>query len=73
MERRVARRLARWELNDRLALEASKMDEVWRSLLSQLLWLSLKKLSALNVLPQRPVWHAPAGVQPTMHCLSSCQ
>jgi hypothetical protein len=37
VERRVARRLARWELNDRLALEASKMDEVWRSLLSQLL------------------------------------
>ena len=32
VERRVARRLARWELNDRLALKASKMDEVWRSL-----------------------------------------
>ena len=53
-ERRVARCLARWELDDRLAIEASKMDEFWRSLPSQLLW--LKQPSALKVLLQRPTW-----------------
>ena len=53
-ERRVARRLARWELDDRLAIETSKMDEFWRTLPSQLLW--LKQPSALKVLLQRPTW-----------------
>ena len=53
----MARCLARWELDDRLAIEASKMDEFWRSLPSQLLW--LKQPSALKVLLHpvpRPVW-----------------
>ena len=53
-ERRMARCLARWELDDRLAIETSKMDEFWRTLPSQLLW--LKQPSALKVLLQRPTW-----------------
>ena len=52
--RREARLLARWELDDRLAIETSKMDEFWRTLPSQLLW--LKQPSALKVLLQRPTW-----------------
>ena len=40
--------------DDRLAIETSKMDEFWRTLPSQLLW--LKQPSALKVLLQRPTW-----------------
>ena len=58
-KRREARLLARWELDTHLAIETSKMDEFWRTLPSQLLW--LKQPSALKVLLQRPVWLRARG------------
>ena len=53
-KRREARRLARWELDTRLAIEASMIDRFWQSLPPQLLW--LKQPSALKVLLQLPTW-----------------